>query len=78
VKVATIKLLHDFQGFHLKKIHFEHKCNNKHSLKRLKVLEEIFDPSCKLEKKKLLSLANLLLHKLEISLETCNNAKKFL
>jgi len=47
-------------------------------LKILKVLEEIFDPSRKLEKKKLLSLANLLLHKLEISLETCNNAKNSL
>jgi hypothetical protein len=47
-------------------------------LKILKVLEEIFDPSHKLEKKKLLSLANLLLHKLEISLETCNNAKNSL
>jgi hypothetical protein len=52
----------------LKRRHFEHKCYNKHSLKRLKALEEIFDPSRKLEKKeKLLSLANLLLHKLEIS-----------
>jgi hypothetical protein len=30
-------------------------------------MEEIFDPSRKLEKKKLLSLANLLLLKLEIS-----------
>jgi len=47
-------------------------------LKILKVLEEIFDPSRKLEKKKLLSLVNLLLHKLEISLETCNNAKNSL
>jgi len=78
VKVATIKLLHDFQGPHLKRKHFEHKCYNKHSFKRLKALEEIFDPSRKLEKKKLLSFTNLLLHKLEISFETCNNAKKFL
>jgi hypothetical protein len=31
--------------------------------KRLKALEEIFDPSRKLERKKLLSLASLLLHK---------------
>jgi len=31
VKVATIKLLHDFQGLHLKRRHFEHKCYNKHS-----------------------------------------------
>jgi hypothetical protein len=38
-----------------------------HSLKRLKALEEIFDPARKFEKKKLLSLANLLLHKLKIS-----------
>jgi hypothetical protein len=67
VKIAAIKLLHDFQGLHLKRRHFEQKCYNKHSLKRLKALEEIFDPSRKLEKKKLLSLANLLLHKLEIS-----------
>jgi hypothetical protein len=52
VKVATIKLLHDFQGLHLKRRHFEHKCYNKHSLKRLKALEEIFGPSRKLEKKK--------------------------
>jgi hypothetical protein len=39
MKVATIKLLHDFQGLHLKR-HFEHKCYNKHSLKRLKALKE--------------------------------------
>jgi hypothetical protein len=52
VKVVSIKLLHDFQGLHLKKRHFEHKCHNKRSLKRLKALEEIFDPSRKLEKKK--------------------------
>jgi hypothetical protein len=43
VKVATIKLLHDFQGFHLEGRHFEHKSYNKHYLKRLKTLEEIFD-----------------------------------
>ncbi len=43
VKVATIKLLHDFQGLHLKRRHFEHKTHNKHSLKILKALEEIFD-----------------------------------
>jgi len=78
VNVGTIKLFHDFQGFHLKRRHFEHKCYNKHSLKRLKALEEIFDPSRKLEKKKLIALANLLLHKLEISLETCHNAKNSL
>jgi len=42
VKVATIKLLHDFQGLHLKRRHFEYKSYNKHSLKRLKALEEIF------------------------------------
>jgi hypothetical protein len=35
VKVATIKLLHDFQGFHLKRRHFEHKCYNKHSSQRI-------------------------------------------
>ncbi len=29
VKVATIKFLHDFRGFHLKKRHFEHKCYKK-------------------------------------------------
>jgi hypothetical protein len=52
VKVATIKLLHDFQGLHLKRRHFEHKCYNKHSLKILKALEKNFDPSRKLEKKK--------------------------
>jgi hypothetical protein len=46
--------------------------------KRLKALEEIFDPSRKLERKKLLSFANILLHKLEISLETYNNAKNYL
>jgi hypothetical protein len=40
VKVVTIKLLHDFEGLHLKRRHFEHKCYNKHSLKRLKALEE--------------------------------------
>jgi hypothetical protein len=40
VKVGTIKLLHDFQGLDLKRGHFEHKCYNKHSFKRLKVLEE--------------------------------------
>jgi hypothetical protein len=40
VKVATIKLLHDFEGLHLKRRHFEHKCYNKHFLKRLKALEE--------------------------------------
>jgi hypothetical protein len=51
VKVATIKLLHDFQGFHFKRRHFEHRCYNKHSLKGLKALEEIFDTSRKLEKK---------------------------
>jgi len=38
VKVITIKVLHDFQGPHLKKRHFEHKCHNKHSLKRLKAI----------------------------------------
>jgi hypothetical protein len=43
VKVATIELLHDFQGLHLKRRHFEHKSYNKHYLKRLKTLEEIFD-----------------------------------
>jgi len=78
VKVGTMKLLHDFQGFHLKRKHFEHKCYNKHSLKRLKALEEIFDPSRKLEKKKLLSLANVFLHKLEISQKTYKNAKNSL
>jgi hypothetical protein len=57
VKVTAIKLFHDFQGLHLKRRHFEHKCYNKHSLKKLKAFEEIFDPSRKLEKKKLLSLA---------------------
>jgi len=46
--------------------------------KRLKALEEIFDPSRKLEKKKFLSFANLLLHKFEISLETYNNVKNSL
>jgi len=51
VKVATIKLFHDSQGLHLKRRHFERKCYNKHTLKRLKALEEIFDLSCKLEKK---------------------------
>jgi len=55
-KVATMKLFHDFQGFHLKRRHFEHKWYNKHSLKRLKALEEIFDPSCKLEMKKKTSI----------------------
>jgi len=40
MKVATIKLFHDFQGLHLKRRHFEHKCYNKHFLKRLKALEE--------------------------------------
>jgi len=30
VKVATIKLFHDFQGLHLKRRHFEHKSYNKH------------------------------------------------
>jgi len=40
VKVATIKLLHDFQGLHLKRRHFEHKCYNKHSFQKI----EIFDP----------------------------------
>jgi hypothetical protein len=44
-------------------------------LKRLEALEEIFDPSPKLEKKNLLSLTSLLLHKLEISLETCTMGK---
>jgi hypothetical protein len=38
VKVAAIKLLHDFQGLNLKRRHFEHKCYEKHSLKRLKAL----------------------------------------
>jgi hypothetical protein len=52
VKVATIKLLHDFEGFHLKRGRFEHECYNKHSLKRLKALEEIFDHSRKFERKK--------------------------
>jgi hypothetical protein len=47
-------------------------------LKIWKALKEIFDPSCKLERKKLLSLTNLLLHKLEISLETCNNVNNSL
>jgi len=47
-------------------------------LKRLKGLEEIFDTSRKLEKKKLLTFANLLSHKLEISLETYNNGKNSL
>jgi len=46
--------------------------------KRLKALQEIFNTSHKLEKKrKLLTLTNLLLHKLEISLETCNNGNFF-
>ncbi len=36
MKVATIKLLHDFQGLHLKKRHFEHKCYNKHSFQKIK------------------------------------------
>jgi hypothetical protein len=40
VKIVTIKLLHDFQGLHLKRRHFEHKCSKKHSLKRLKALKE--------------------------------------
>jgi hypothetical protein len=31
VKVGTIKLLHDFQGLHLKRRYFEHKSYNKHS-----------------------------------------------
>jgi hypothetical protein len=31
LKVATIKLFHDFQRLHLKRRHFEHKCYNKHS-----------------------------------------------
>jgi len=31
VKVVAIKLFHDFQGLHLKRRHFEHKCYNKHS-----------------------------------------------
>jgi hypothetical protein len=31
VKVTAIKLLHDFQGLHLKRRHFEHKSYNKHS-----------------------------------------------
>jgi hypothetical protein len=35
VKVATIKLLHDFQGLHLKRRHFEHKCYNKHSSQKI-------------------------------------------
>jgi hypothetical protein len=79
VKVATIKFFHDFQGFHLKRKHFEHKCYNKHSFKRLKALEEIFDPSCKLEMKKKTSITcKSLLHKFEISLETYNNAKNSL
>jgi len=52
VKVATIKLVRDFQGLHLKRKHFEHECYNKHSFKRLKALEEIFDHSRKLERKK--------------------------
>ncbi len=56
VKVVSIKLFHDFQRLHLKKRHFEHKCHNKGSLKRLKALEEIFDPSRKLEKKKKTSI----------------------
>jgi hypothetical protein len=43
VKVATIKLLHDFQGLNLKRRYFEHKSYNKHYLKRSKTLEEIFD-----------------------------------
>ncbi len=51
VKVAAIKLLHDFQGLHLKRRLFEHKCYNKHSFKGLKALEKIFDTSCRLEKK---------------------------
>jgi hypothetical protein len=51
VKVAIIKLFHDFQKLHLKRRHFEHKCYNKHSSQRLKALEEIFDTSRKFEKK---------------------------
>jgi hypothetical protein len=35
VKVATIKLLHDFQAFHLKRRHFENKCYNKHSFQKI-------------------------------------------
>jgi hypothetical protein len=31
VKVATIKLLPDFQGLHLKRRHFEHESYNKRS-----------------------------------------------
>jgi hypothetical protein len=46
VKVANIKLLHDFQGLHLKRRHFEHKCYNKLSFQKI----EIFDTSHKLEK----------------------------
>jgi len=52
VKVATIKPLHDFQGLHLKRRHFEHECYNKHSFKRLKALEKIFDHSRKFEREK--------------------------
>jgi hypothetical protein len=51
VKVATIKLLHEVWGLHLKRRHFEHKCYNKHSLKNWKLWKIIFNPSCKLEKK---------------------------
>jgi hypothetical protein len=49
VKVAIIKLLHDFQGLHLKRRHFEHKSYNKHSFKRLKALEEFFLTPLKLD-----------------------------
>jgi hypothetical protein len=44
-------------------------------LKKLKALKEIFDHLPILEKKNLQSLASLLLHKLEISLETCTMGK---
>jgi hypothetical protein len=37
VKVATIKLLHEFQGLHLKWRHFEHKsCNKRYQTWKLK------------------------------------------
>jgi hypothetical protein len=35
VKVAPIKLLHDFQGPHMKRRHFEQKCYNKHSSQKI-------------------------------------------
>ncbi len=35
-KVVTIKLLYDFQGLHLKRKHFEHKCYKKQSSQKIK------------------------------------------